>query len=911
VTHDPDSVQLTSIGEHYVVDRVIGRGGMATVYLCRDTRDESRVAVKVLRKELGSAIIVERFLREIAFASELDHPRIPKVLSSGVVGDLPYYAMTYVEGESLKQKIEREKQLPLDEAIHIACQVIAPTAYAHSRGIVHRDIKPDNILIAADGVYVLDFGIARAIVESGVDRLTSTGVGVGTPAYMSPEQALGDRNLDARSDIYSLGCVVYEMIAGIPPFVGPTSQAIISRRFAASPPPLSEVRDSVPEEIEDAVQRALARSPADRWPTVGAFGKALEACSTETPTGAVRREKRRRSLRRIAMAATALAIVAAGIVAWTRGHRSSYEKAKDALAAWDLDSAERELRQAASDNPTDASARLWLAQVMMLKGEPASEWRNHAMFARMNGGGLEKADQIRADALIAISADRAPAGCDRFADVLQAESEAVPTAFVGTLALADCLRRDTTVLAGPAPSEFRFRSSYHLADSLYERMLESQSTRPEAYGLIMPRLQVVRAIDKTQYRSGSLSDRRQQTFRSLPLLIADTLAYVPYPISSSGAPWRTRDPEALDDALARNRRRLRPFALRWVSLAPGDPESRSSLARLLEADGELEGTPVSALQELKAARSIAIPGEGPANRYLRQLRLGRDEVRVNLRLGQFDVAGILADSILAWRAPATLSHADQDAAAEVLAALAALRGRGARVVDLKRKFPLDVVLLSTGEVRRLPPALTAERAILDGYSEVGGPGDSILAASERVSELLQAVVSKRDADLMRWGLLSRPLTLGAPAIGPRPVAALGPTSEFFVNALKALSQGNRRLAMSLLDSLSELHSVYAAGEISMDVVYGEAWLRTQLVDTSGATRDLERALRGLPVATIRILRNAELAASLVRAMALRAELAYKAGDRPKAKYWADAVYSLWGRGDFTTRSVLEKVMAYR
>ncbi|MEO7684780.1 MAG: serine/threonine-protein kinase, partial [Gemmatimonadaceae bacterium] len=271
MTHDPDSAVLTSIGEHYVVDRVIGRGGMATVYLCRDTRDESLVAVKVLRKELGSAIIVERFLREIAFASELDHPRIPKVLSSGVIGDLPYYAMTYVEGESLKQKIEREKQLPLDEAIKIACQVIEPTAYAHSRGIVHRDIKPDNILIAADGVYVLDFGIARAILESGVDRLTSTGVGVGTPAYMSPEQALGDRNLDSRSDIYSLGCVVYEMIAGLPPFVGPTSQAIISRRFAASPPPLSEVRDSVPEDIEDAVQRALARSPADRWPTVGAF----------------------------------------------------------------------------------------------------------------------------------------------------------------------------------------------------------------------------------------------------------------------------------------------------------------------------------------------------------------------------------------------------------------------------------------------------------------------------------------------------------------------------------------------------------------------------------------------------------------------------------------------------------------
>ena len=915
MTHDPDSVLLTSIGEHYVVDRVIGRGGMATVYLCRDTRDESLVAVKVLRKELGSAIIVERFLREIAFASELDHPRIPKVLSSGVIGELPYYAMTYVEGESLKKKLEREKQLQLDDAIRIACEVISPTAYAHSRGIVHRDIKPDNILIAADGVYVLDFGIARAIVESGVDRLTSTGIGVGTPAYMSPEQALGDRNLDARSDVYSLGCVLYEMIAGIPPFVGPTSQAIISRRFAASPPPLSEVRDSVPEEIEDAVQRALARSPADRWPTAAAFGKALEACSTDTPTGALRRARassRRRSLQRIAVAAAILVIIAAGIVAWTRGLRSSFEKGMDALAAWDFDSAERELRQAASDNPTDALPRLWLAQVLMLKGEPASEWRNHAMFARMNLSGLQKADQIRADALTAFAADNAAPACDRFSEVARAENQMSQTGFVATLALADCIRRDSIVLAGRSPAEFRFRSSYQLADSLYEQLLDNQATRPEAYSLVVPRLQRVLAIDKGEIRIGALIGPRRQRFLALPSLVADTLAYVPFPVSASGAPWRTRDPEALDDALARNRRRLRPFALGWVRLAPGNPEARSTLARLLEAGGELEGGQVSALQELKAARSAgAIPGEDAATRYLRQLRLGRDEIRVNLRLGHFDAAGGLADSILAWPPPATLSHGDQENAATVIAAVAALRGRGARVVDLARKFPIEEVLLSNGEVRRLPPALTAERAILDGYSDVGGPGDSILAASERVSELLQAVLSKRDADLMRWGLLARPLTLGAPAIGPRPVAGLGPTSEFFVNALRALSQGNRRLAMSLLDSLSELHSVYAAGEISMDVVYGEAWLRTQLADTSGATRDLESALRGLPVATTRILYDAAMAASLVRAMALRAELAYKAGDRTKAKYWADAVYSLWGQGDFTTQSTLEKVQSYR
>src|SRR5688572_11107113 len=427
VTQDADAHVLTSIGEHYVVDRVIGRGGMATVYLCRDTRDNSRVAVKVLRKELGSAIVVERFLREISFASELDHPRIPKVLDSGVVDGLPYYAMTYVEGESLKHKLEREKQLRLDDAIGIACQVIAPTAYAHSRGIVHRDIKPDNILIAPDGVYVLDFGIARAIIESGVDRLTSTGIGVGTPAYMSPEQALGDRNLDARSDVYSLGCVVYEMIAGIPPFVGPTSQAIISRRFAAPPPPLSHVRDSVPEEVEDAVQRALARSPADRWSTVAEFGKALEACDTQTPTGAVRRAKaasRSRLIQRIAAATVAIVLIAAGIIAWSRGRRSTFEKAQAALQVWDFDNAEMLLRRAVEENSSDAAAQLALAEAMMLNGRGPPEWKRYAGHAATLRARLPARDQTRIDALMAISGGNTAEACAHYATLARSQPEA-------------------------------------------------------------------------------------------------------------------------------------------------------------------------------------------------------------------------------------------------------------------------------------------------------------------------------------------------------------------------------------------------------------------------------------------------------------------------------------------------------
>jgi tetratricopeptide (TPR) repeat protein len=298
---------------------------MSTVYLCVDKRDGARVAVKILREEIGSKVVVDRFLREIAYSSELDHPRIPKVLGSGLTSGLPYYVMTYIAGESLRTRIDRDKQLPIADAIDIACGVIEPTSYAHERGIIHRDIKPENILLAADGIYVLDFGIARAIVESGVDRLTSTGVGVGTPAYMSPEQATGDRHVDARSDVYSIGCVLYEMLAGIPPFVGPTAQVIISRRFAAPPAHLSEFRDSVASSLDQTVARALARSPADRWPTAKSLADALRNPSTSESAATLLPVW---SLQRRAVAAIAgIAVVGAIVAAMTFGRNRSADSA--------------------------------------------------------------------------------------------------------------------------------------------------------------------------------------------------------------------------------------------------------------------------------------------------------------------------------------------------------------------------------------------------------------------------------------------------------------------------------------------------------------------------------------------------------------------------------------------------------
>jgi serine/threonine protein kinase len=248
---------------------------MATVYLCTDLRDNSQVAVKVLRPELGSVVTRERFFREIAFASRLDHPRIPRVIDSGMAGQTPYYAMRFIDGESLRDKLNREQRLSVEEVTRITAAIAGPTGYAHERSIVHRDIKPENILLSGDKVYVLDFGVARAILDAGGERLTRTGITVGTPAYMSPEQVSGKKDVDFRSDIYSLGCVVYEMLAGSPPFSGATPQILMSARFTRTPAPLKTIRDDIPANIARAVDRSMEFRPEDRWQSIDAFVDAL------------------------------------------------------------------------------------------------------------------------------------------------------------------------------------------------------------------------------------------------------------------------------------------------------------------------------------------------------------------------------------------------------------------------------------------------------------------------------------------------------------------------------------------------------------------------------------------------------------------------------------------------------------
>ena len=277
-----------ALADRYRIERELGAGGMATVYLAHDVRHDRRVALKVLRPELAAVIGADRFLAEIRTTANLQHPHILPLFDSGQVDGTVFYVMPYVDGEALRDRITREKQLPIDDAVRIASEVGDALGYAHGLGIIHRDIKPENILLKSGHALVADFGIALAAAKTGGTRMTETGMSLGTPRYMSPEQAMGERDLDARADIYALGCVVYEMLTGDAPFTGSTAQAIVAKVLTEKPSPIIPRRDRVPPHVEDAVLTALEKLPADRFATAGEFVAALRGASTTTTAARVR-----------------------------------------------------------------------------------------------------------------------------------------------------------------------------------------------------------------------------------------------------------------------------------------------------------------------------------------------------------------------------------------------------------------------------------------------------------------------------------------------------------------------------------------------------------------------------------------------------------------------------------------------
>lgn len=311
----------SAIADQYRIERELGVGGMATVFLAHDLKHDRDVAIKVLHPDLGAALGGERFLAEIKTTAKLQHPHILPLLDSGAAAGLLFYVMPFVDGETLRARLDREKQLPVSEATQLAREVAGALQYAHERGVIHRDIKPENILlqggVSTQHALVADFGIALAVQSAGGARMTQTGLSLGTPQYMSPEQATGERTIDARSDLYALAAVTYEMLVGEPPFTGPTVQAIVARLMTEEPRAMGAQRKAIPEHVEAAVLKALEKLPADRFTSASEFAAAIDGRNATRSTRATAMRNATTPASRVNVLLVAASIVATAVAAWS------------------------------------------------------------------------------------------------------------------------------------------------------------------------------------------------------------------------------------------------------------------------------------------------------------------------------------------------------------------------------------------------------------------------------------------------------------------------------------------------------------------------------------------------------------------------------------------------------------------
>jgi len=330
-----------ALKDRYDVERELGHGGMDTVFLARDVKHGREVAIKVLHEDLAIAMGADRFRREIQIATSLSHPHILPLYDSGEADGSLYYVMPLVTGESLRARIDREKILPIEDALQITQEVASALGFAHRKNVVHSDIKPENILLESGHAIIADFGIARVVSSMGdTAALTQTGMSLGTPTYMSPEQAFAEKDIDGRSDEYSLACVLYEMLTGQPPFTGPNAQAIMARHSMAAVPSMQIVRNTIPDEVEDLVQKALSKSRADRFPTLEEFASELKECVIDHATDTRRIDRRTVArplqkgpsrLKYAIGAAIVVALLLVGVFAWRHwGGRSAMFKGSSA-----------------------------------------------------------------------------------------------------------------------------------------------------------------------------------------------------------------------------------------------------------------------------------------------------------------------------------------------------------------------------------------------------------------------------------------------------------------------------------------------------------------------------------------------------------------------------------------------------
>ena len=896
---------IESLRERYLIVRETGRGASATVYLARDLKHDRLVALKTLDSGIGSRA-GERFLREIQVAAGMQHPHILPMYDSGIADGRLYLVMPFVDGGSLRQRLDAEPQLPLGDALRIAHEIAIALAFAHDQGIVHRDIKPDNILFYHGHACLADFGVARVMEQIDV-RLTGHGMIVGTPAYMSPEQ-LSDGGFDGRSDVYSLACVLYEMIGGVHAFAGSTPQELLRKRLRQTPEPLSKLRTDVPVIIDELLARALATSPEARFPDARAFADAIDdalhAFGTTPP-------RRRRAFEKLpghplawaGSVAMMLALASLGaaplrsilrdragntLEAATRSARDSYRLGKAAFDKWDLSTAERELERAASGDARLVSAQLLLAQTLELERRlDSDQFRLATARIAASQAALHGRDSLYASALIALGERSYPRACDSFNRLRSADSlDAL--AWYG---MGDCLALDSAIVRDAnSPSGWSFRTSWSAAAQAYMRAatVDPSAHRALSYSMIANLVPTT----PLQIRTGRTTDAAPRAFAANPSLIGDTVAYLPVPLADFTAAKAGSVPATLPDALRRNRDILLAFARQWVASNPQNPDAFEALAAAHEARGELASDSDGAGGAIRRARSLAtVPDQ--------QLRLADVEVRLRLKRGELESTRALADSLLsAWG-----EKTPSPATAARLSGIAALTGRLDRAGELRA--------IATSEHNAglgIAPPLTSIASRLFIRAAAGLCDDSLLAMRREVDRMMESYSQPARVDAVRRELLVRPMSLAFPCLGPHALDGLPAISALDVAQHAAAAQDARRVR-AVLDSLDAVRSVLLPGEVALDFTVQEAWLRTSIGDTAVAIRQLDRVLNALPTLGQWATREDAQAAAVGRALVLRAELAASMGEIAERQRRAQEALVLWQHADASFKPTLDRLRA--
>jgi hypothetical protein len=1006
-----------ALGPDYRIEQELDGGGMSRLFVATDLRHSRRVVVKVLSPELVTDTSTARFKREIELTVRLQHPHILPILTSGARDDTLYYITPFIPGESLKARIEREGKLPLDDIIKILRDASGALAFAHARGVVHRDVKPGNILLAEGHAILADFGIARA-VSTQTSQLTVTGMMPGTPAYMAPELPT-----EEAGDVYALGVVAYEMLVGTLPRRGVTAKEIVAargavegddrRRLTACVALVENAISGRPAERIASIQQFCTRldEPSRRVlaPRSWAFGGVLLAAVAVIVAGATTRARAREKvlnpdryvvlaigaatgetvvsasrlesalsewrgvsladparvgdvaasgtidhrralsvarqlgarnlvtletlkdgdslivsasvydaaadtvakLRRVGVLAKAAqadrqtayrrlanAVVRNGddlpwrdpasafapsVVAWR-----AYDEGRDAIRHWDLAAADKALRAAVAADPQMAQAHLWLARTLIWRGPRTivEEARTESRRASDLRARLAPRDSQHAVALLALANGDPVGASEVFRRLIAADSSDL----AGWLGLADCLAKDNTVISSSRSATGKvFRSSWESAADVYRRASEVGSiTEGPFQGWVLGRVSSLLFPTTNRVRLGRGLGPDTTNYVSLPFLDHDTLAFAPYPMRDVASGTYEPPARLVQAAAARARQSLRQAAEEWVRRSPQSAAALDSLAGWMEVSGgvgSVNGRQMTALDVVRRACEMS-------NDSMQRTRLRVAEVRLLVKDGKFPDARALADSLLRGGA------ANHAADVPGVNGLAVLLGRVEQAAQLTTVFMRQDprLLLAGGQIAILPPQLADAAARLLTYSSLGVDSDSVDAQAKTASGLIESYFpDSAMAASVRAGILPASLAYVFPR-GRDYLRNSMTNQNLNTGAYQSLARGDTVAARAQLVRLRRMGEGKEAGG-AVDQNFLRARLALILGDTASALRELDPVLRALPTLGQSLLSEIPQVASLIRSLALRAQVAHRLSDRATAQRCARAVIALWKDAD--------------